>query len=368
MSSRIPNSGIAFFAALVFLSALNCQGTQPEGQQLFPVEKDRKFGFIERTGRVVITPQFDSANEFHEGLALVTANGRKLFIDSAGKTVITPQFDIVHNFSEGLAAVNIGETRIPNIGLIANPGKWGYIDKTGKLAIPLKFTHAEDFSEGLAAVTDGDRGGFIDHTGKILFEVPLDVTLGFHEGVVGVLLKGTITYFDRAGKKLLISTDFGPKSNSFSEGLLPVETKGKWGFVDKNGRLVIDPQFEDASDFSDGLAPVKIHSEETTWCPPDASGSRSGFTMKWGYIDKTGKLIIPAQFESAAPFSEGLAVIHNCEQAFFIDKTGKIVVSGNFRYASSFFGGLARVETMSKEGLLSGLIDRTGQFVWGPTK
>jgi hypothetical protein len=367
MTVRIPKKRLICLL-VVFLCAFNARGQQPETKALFSVERDGKFGFIDRTGKVVIAPQFDSANDFHEGLALVISNGKKMFIDPAGKAVITPQFDIVDNFSEGLAAVNIGQTRIPNVGIIANPGKWGYIDKTGKLAIPLKFTHAEDFSEGLAAVTDGDRGGFIDHSGKMIFAVPLDVTLGFHEGVAGVLLRGTITYFDRTGKKLPISTEYGPKSNSFSEGLLPIETKGKWGFVDRTGKLVVAPQFEDAGDFSEGLAPVKVSSEETTWCPPDGSGSRSGFTMKWGYIDKTGKVVIPAQFESAAPFSERLAVIHNCEQAFFIDKTGKTVISGNFRYASSFAGGLARIETMAKDGLLSGYVDRTGKIVWGPTK
>ena len=274
----------------------------------------------------------------------------------------------MNNFSEGLAPVNVGQKRIPNLGLISDPGKWGYLDKTGKLAIPLKFTHAEDFSEGLAAVTDGDRGGFIDRTGTFVFDVPLDVTLGFREGVVGVQLRGTITYFDRTGKKLPIATEYGPKSNSFSEGLVPIETKGKWGFVDRAGKLVVAPQFEDAGDFSEGLAPVKVKSEETTWCPPDPSGSRSGFTMKWGYIDKTGKLVIAAQFESAAPFSEGLAVIHNCEQAFFIDKTGKTVISGNFRDASSFSGGLARIETMTRSGLLAGYIDKTGKTIWPPAR
>ena len=232
----------------------------------------------------------------------------------------------------------------------------------------MKFTHAENFSEGLAAVTDGDRGGFIDHAGKFVFDVPLDVTLGFHEGIVGVLLRGTVTYFDRTGKKLPIATEYGPKSNSFSEGLVPIETKGKWGFVDQTGKLVIEAKFEDAGDFSEGLAPVKVSSAETTWCPPDPSGSRSGFTMKWGYIDKTGELVIPAQFESAAPFSERLAVIHNCEQAYFIDKTGKTIVSGNFRYASSFSGGLAHIETMTLDGLLFGYVDKTGKIVWGPVR
>ena len=353
---------------VALLCAFDVRGQQPESRALFPVEEDSKCGFIDRTGKVVIPLQFDSANEFHEGLALVTSNGKTMFIDTTGKIVITPRFDIVNSFSEGLAAVNIGQTRIPNLGLIANPGKWGYIDKTGKLAIPLKFTHAEDFSEGLAAVTDGERGGFIDHSGKILFERPLDVTLGFHEGVVGVLLRGTVTYFDRTGKKIPISTDYGPKSNSFSEGLVPIETKGKWGFVDRTGRLVVDATFEDAESFREGLAPVKVRSEKTVWCPPDATGSRSGSTMMWGYIDKTGKMVIPAVFNSAAPFSEGVAAVSKCDEAYFIDKTGKTVISGNFRYASSFSGGLARIETMTKDGLLFGYVDKTGKIVWGPTK
>jgi hypothetical protein len=358
-------AGLILFACL-FASSL--RGQQPESKSLFPVEQAGKFGYIDRTGKIIVPLQFDGANEFHEGLALVTSGRQKAFINEAGQVVIKPNFDIVDDFSEGLAAVNIGQRRIPNIGVISNPGKWGYIDKTGKLVIPLKFTHAEDFSEGLAAVTDGDRGGFIDHTGKIVFEVPLDVTLGFREGLVGVLLKGTIAYYDRTGKKLPISTEYGPKSSCFSAGLLPIEVKGKWGYTDKTGKLVIEPQFEDADNFSEGLAPVKVHSEETTWCPPDASGSRSGFTMKWGYIDKAGKLVIPAQFESAAPFSETLAVIHNCDQAFFIDKTGKTLVSGKFTYASSFSGGLASFQTLTKDGLLFGYVDQTGKIVWGPTK
>jgi len=181
------------------------------GRTLFPVAKERKWGYIDRTGKIVIPLQFDSASDFHEGLALVTSGSRKAFIDETGQVVITPQFDIVDDFSEGLAAVNIGQKRLPNIGLISDPGKWGYLDKTGKLAIPLKFTHAETFSEGLAAINDGDsdHGGFIDHTGKILFKLPLDVTLGFHEGIVGVLLRGNLSYFDRTGKKILHSVRRG---------------------------------------------------------------------------------------------------------------------------------------------------------------
>lgn len=367
MNSR-PHS----IKVLVILACLFGCGTAPaqpqSASQLIAVEKDGKSGFIDHTGKVVIPFRFDKAYDFHEGLALVTVQGKKSFIDSTGRILFAARYDIIKDFSEGLCAVNIGEKRIANIGLISDPGKWGYIDKTGKLAIPMKFTHAEDFSEGLAAIKDGDRGAFIDHDARIVFEVPLDVTLGFHEGVVGVLYKGLLAYFDRMGKKISPPLKYGPKSNSFSEGLVPVEMNGKTGFMNRTGQIVIEPQFEDAEDFSEGLAPVKLRSDETTWCPPEPSGSRKGFTMKWGYIDQTGKIVVAPQYESAAPFSEGLAAIDQCDEGFFIDKTGKKVVLGNFSYVSPFRNGLSRVNIGVNQHRTWGLIDKTGKMIWGPAK
>ncbi len=54
--------------------------------------------------------------------------------------------------------------------------------------------------------------------------------------------------------------------------LFPVEIGGEWGYIDKAGKVVIAPQFDDALDFSEGLASVRIG-----W--------------KWCYIDKTGKIV-----------------------------------------------------------------------------
>src|ERR1700693_1991299 len=107
----------AIFVVLILIAGLVASGSggqQQESKSLFPVEKAGKFGYIDRTGKIIIPLQFDGANEFHEGLALVTANGKKLFIDTTGRVVIKPDFDIVYDFSEGLAAVNIGQKRIPN--------------------------------------------------------------------------------------------------------------------------------------------------------------------------------------------------------------------------------------------------------------
>ena len=90
--------------------------------------------------------------------------------------------------------------------------------------------------------------------------------------------------------------------------------------------------------------------------------------MKWGYVDKSGKFVIPPQFESAAPFAEGVAVIHQCGEAFFIDQTGKTVLKADFRYASSFSGGLARIERETTSGWMSGYVDKSGKIVWQSPK
>src|SRR5436190_4402594 len=363
----LRNQPIRFLVILACLAACQLCFAQPQSQ-LIVVEKDGRSGFIDNTGKVVIPFQFDKAYSFNEGLALVIVGDKKSFIDTSGRILFEARYDVIRDFSEGLCAVNIGEKRIPNIGLISEPGRWGYIDRTGKLAIPMKYTHAENFSEGLAAIKDGDKGAFIDHDTKIVFEVPLDVTLGFHEGIAAVLNKGSLAYFDRAGKKISPPLKYGPKSNSFSEGLVPVEMNGKTGFMDRTGKIVIEPKFEDAEDFSEGLAPVKVRSNETTWCPRQPSGSRIGFTMKWGYIDKTGKLIIPPQFESAGAFSEGLAAINQCDEGFFIDKTGRKIFLGNFSYVSPFRDGLSRINVGVNQDRTWGFIDRAGKMIWGPTK
>src|SRR6516225_5282128 len=70
------------------------------------------------------------------------------------------------------------------------------------------------------------------------------------------------------------------------ETLYPVEINGRFGYINRSGKLVILAQFGDAGIFDNGLSPVLI-----------------GKT--WGYVDKTGKIAIAPQFEVADPFSEG---------------------------------------------------------------
>jgi len=95
--------------------------------------------------------------------------------------------------------------------------------------------------------------------------------------------------------------------------LLPVCVDDKWGYMDNTCTLVVNPQFDLASHFSEGLAAVRIGDSNTG---------------KWGYIDETGEFIISPQFDDAQEFFEGLAFVWIGDfpegKRAQIDKTGKI--------------------------------------------
>ena len=64
---------------------------------------------------------------------------------------------------------------------------------------------------------------------------------------------------------------------------------------------------------------------------------------KWGYIDKTGKEVVPCQYDNALGFSDGLAVVEKGGKCGYIDKTGKEVIPCKYDVESDFSDGLAAV-------------------------
>jgi hypothetical protein len=95
-----------------FLAVISCdfksKDIKKESVVLYPILQDGKWGYIDKTGKIVINPQFDNAWRFNDGLAKVRFGEKYGFIDKKGKIVINPQFDgIWGEFSEGLIEVRL---------------------------------------------------------------------------------------------------------------------------------------------------------------------------------------------------------------------------------------------------------------------
>ena len=254
---------------------------------LAAVSVEGKYGYIDTKGEFVIAPQFEEAYRFSEGLAAVGIDDRLGYIDNRGAMVIQPQFIRAEEFSEGLAYIGDGyinrtgqcilteeaselwymssfsEGLAGAMGTVGSgrmaPRAVGYIDKTGEFAIPLQFAHAADFSCGLARVNEGRAGEwqFIDKTGTIALELAFDfVSLYFFEGLVAVLSHGKYGFADKTGN-LVIPPQFD-QTSGFSEEVAAVKIDGKYGYIDRTGEWVIEPRYMWADRFSNGLAPACI--------------------------------------------------------------------------------------------------------------
>ena len=151
----------------------------------------------------------------------------------------------------------------------------GAIDWEGNTVIPVVYLYVDFFSEGLAAVRDE---------------------------------KNDMGYVNRKGEPV-IPTQF-KTTRAFSDGLAVVEKKDDtYAYIDKTGKIVIDAsKYRDVDSFSEGMARV--------W-------KVEGNTRRCGFIDKTGKEVIPCQYDWVGHFIDGVTYVLQNQQLWTMDKTGK---------------------------------------------
>ncbi len=260
--------------------------------------------------------------------------------------------------------------------------KWGYIDKEGKYVVNPQFDNAMLFSEGIACVEVDNKFGYISEDGKYLINPIYKDATYFSEGLAGVVIEnGYPSYIDKKGE-IKFTMNNAERCRVFSEGLAAVLIKNKWGFINSSGEIVIQPQYEFVSDFSNGLAvfsqkvknevlkgyintkgEIVINAQFKNAYDFNNDLALINMNEKWGFINTEGKIIINPQFENADFFAEDLCVIKQGDNYGFIDKTGKIIINPQFKQAGSFSEKLAVVKSSDDK---YGYINKEGKYEINP--
>jgi hypothetical protein len=156
--------------------------------------------------------------------------------------------------------------------------------------------------------------------------------------------------------------------------LRAVFRQGRWGYADARGKVVIEPRFDAAADFDDGLARVGIVDEEV----PELDGRPN---LRWGYIDERGAVVIPLQYASVRRFTGELAAVavrvgdskqwpvrariggdRGDLRWGYVDRKGQVAIPPQFLSAGDFAEGLAAVNVIPTAGDPDG----EGSFCDGP--
>jgi hypothetical protein len=331
---------------------------------LLPIEQGELQGFIDTASKIVISPQFDKVNPFHEGLAVVAKDDKTFYINKESQNAFGNYFTEAYDFHNGIAAVqydSLGNWRFINrqgqfisdtydeisdlsndMYVVKKSGKYGAMNRYAQLIIEPKFSKIGDYKNDLAYYEENGLFGFINKEGS--FTKPqFQWISNFNEyGVAVIQLEnkyGLVNRFNQtilaplydqivnAGKNIFIAVKNGKYGFYSGKGcflsaleydykkekpaeyytngqLLRFIKKDEQAFADGNGRISIDfGTYEDLSFAGNGLIRVKRKN-------------------KFGYVNRKLSPVIPYKYSDANDFKDSIAIVKRKDKSYLINVSG----------------------------------------------
>lgn len=169
---------------------------------------------------------------------------------------------------------------------------------------------------------------------------------------------------------------------SFRKARHAYKKNGKWGYINKNGAIIIQPQFSLCYNFSEGLAPASL--KNNLWGLIDSTGkfllqpiyytitsvfagivcTQKNMTDKWEILDIKKNTSIKTHFTRMNGFADSVSAARDTSNKWgFVNTRGQWVIMPTYTNAASFSEGLAAVE---KDYAGWGFINKKGEWVIQP--
>ena len=258
--------------------------------------------------------EYEDVGVFGRGMCPVQLGGRWGFVNEKGSQTVSAKFTVVGEYSaDGIAPV------------VDQEGEAYYIDSQGnkkKVILNIENVQQLGMIEGdLFALYNGKDWGFYNSEGVCVFGGYEQVS-NIGNGVAACMKDGKWTLRNAKGEDLTGKTYTGvvmdEKKIVYRNSRLFVEADGGYHMIDIDGKVQNKEKYQDVRIFND-----------TTYAAVKVNG-------KWGFADKNGKLVISAQYEDARSFANGMAAVKIDGQWGFIDLEGNVVIQPQFADAKDF--------------------------------
>ena len=288
----------------------------------FSVKRNGQKGLMSRAGEELIPCAFDDCGVIDEHFLWTRKDNTYGIYSSEGEKVQPCKFSSFFIYEEKKKKevslsdfVQLDRRQQPDLYAVVS-GKVGTLDSenfTTKLpcaydylsdfATRMKITNGVRTEQRLAVCRLNGKYGIVNSEGKQI------QPMGFDE------LRKDVS--DPSSKEL-------PDMSSAHD--LHVRIGDKWGILTANGEQLAEVKFDSVGVFHDGLAVVKA-------------------AERYGYIDRSGAIVIPIQWMAAYDFSEGLAALRVDKKHFqFINTAGTVVIkSKKYDSVGRFRNGICRV-------------------------
>ncbi|MCC8035793.1 MAG: WG repeat-containing protein [Rikenellaceae bacterium] len=260
---------------------------------------------------------------------------RHYYIDRNGNPVLEFDFEFLGPFFEERAVV----------GYMGGP--YGVIDRGGNIIVQPVYEDLDYYQEGLCPFEHEDRGGYLDRDGNEYIS---------SEGIrPGHFSDGYAVFYDRDAERfgvldrdgLIAIQPIFERLGRYCDGLFPAEAEdGMCGYIDLDGNWAIEPLYDYVLVFSQGRGAV-------------------GKDGKWGFVNTRGNIVVPLEYDYISrPFSDGMAVVEVDDLQGCVDLEGNLVIECKFSSISPFSDGYAFASAPGDRK--EGIIDKSGNWVVEP--
>lgn len=318
-------------------------------------------GYIDTNSRIVL-PIAHKTRDFSDGLGVYMDGTQKIYkvIDKKGRLIREfKNISDLMGFKKGRA---IFSTPSPQ-GLL-----YGVMDTEGKIVIKDRYPFIEKISEKYYYVNNNKTGaGIINTSGDTM--IPLKYIIKYIDTTdlhfIGYHRDTGYGIFDSSGHiKKYLGRELNEETNHIEGGV----------YFQRDSLMIIKNQWSSTGAKTalvnlnfDTIVPMGkyrlVHINEGMVCFYDSvrSGKNTGDSLvsKCGFLNSKGSIVIPARYDFASYFTEGLCSVRQNNQWGYINKEGKQVIPFQFDYALPFHMGYAKVKI--REDFF--IIDRQGKIV-----
>ncbi|KRU41371.1 WG repeat-containing protein [Clostridium sporogenes] len=256
----------------------------------------------------------------------------------------------------------LSSIKCKNISLYPAPintikgAKWGYINEKGEFLIKPIYDLALEFQcNGLAVVEIDNFYGIIDDNGDYIVKHKYGFISEFSEGRAIVIDNERFNIINEKGDELISKTQNYSYIGNFKEGraqygIIDPNKGYLYGYLDRDGKDIIPAQYEYANDFYKEKAVVRIKENE------------------YALINVDGEILNKYEYASVGNLREGLLSFKEDigGKYGFIDEDGNVVIKPQFTYAQDFSEGRAVVNASGNIINNYGVIDKEGNYIITP--
>ena len=293
-------------------------------QDDYAIYKSDLYGALNLNGETIIQPIYDYIRYLSNHVFCATNEQGLFLLNNSGKEVAFIQNAIAERCYDDYVVFSID-------------GMMGLLNLDGQVFLDAIYEEIDVFSCGIIKVYQDGITSYINADGETIFQC--SIGMRFSEDVAIVDVDGKTKIINTDGSVLYTSDEGKVFWGEFAYGVCPaidVES-GKYGYIGRDGCWIINPNYDWASDFSDGMATVRI-------------------ADKYGAIDLSGELIVDCIYDSVCPGEQGLVSVGINDRFGIVNTTNEIISEFKWDDIGIFHNNRCRVE---QQGCW-GFIDQNG--------